>query len=101
MKMKMKTRFILTCLLFTLSFYFQEKKLEFYQTDRGQQSSWDTFFKKTKAADYMPILLYTRVPGVDQWKANVYIMKVLKERLNNLIQLRITLPIINTGLIDL
>lgn len=49
----------------------------------------------------MPNLPYTRVPGEDQWKANVYIMKVLKECLNNLIQLRITLPIINTGLIDL
>jgi sugar phosphate isomerase/epimerase len=34
-------------------------------------------------ADYMPTLPYTRVPVADQWKANVYMMKVLKERLNN------------------
>jgi len=33
-------------------------------------------------ADYMPTLPYTRVPVADQWKANVYMMKVLKERLN-------------------
>ena len=33
-------------------------------------------------ADYMPTLPYTRVPVADQWKANVYMMKALKERLN-------------------
>jgi sugar phosphate isomerase/epimerase len=33
-------------------------------------------------ADYMPTLPYTRVPVADQWKANLYMMKVLKERLN-------------------
>ncbi len=33
-------------------------------------------------ADYMPTLPYTRVPVADQWKANIYMMRVLKERLN-------------------
>lgn len=33
-------------------------------------------------ADYMPTLPYTRVPVADQWKANLYMMKTLKERLN-------------------
>jgi len=33
-------------------------------------------------ADYMPTLPYTGVPVADQWKANVYMMKVLKQRLN-------------------
>ncbi len=33
-------------------------------------------------ADYMPTLPYTKVPVADQWKANLYMMKVLKERLN-------------------
>ncbi len=33
-------------------------------------------------ADYMPTLPYTRVPVADQWKANTYMMKTLKERLN-------------------
>lgn len=33
-------------------------------------------------ADYMPTLPYTRVPVADQWKANSYMMKALKERLN-------------------
>jgi len=33
-------------------------------------------------ANYMPTLPYTQVPVADQWKANVYMMKVLKERLN-------------------
>jgi len=33
-------------------------------------------------ADYMPTLPYTRVPVADQWKANTYMMKALKERLN-------------------
>ena len=33
-------------------------------------------------ADYMPTLPYTRVPVADQWKANLYMMKALKERLN-------------------
>lgn len=32
-------------------------------------------------ADYMPTLPYTRVPVADQWKANVYMMKAIKERL--------------------
>lgn len=33
-------------------------------------------------ADYMPTLPYTRVPVADQWKANIHMMKALKERLN-------------------
>ena len=33
-------------------------------------------------ADYMPTLPYTRAPVADQWKANIYMMKALKERLN-------------------
>lgn len=33
-------------------------------------------------ADYMPTLPYTRVPVADQWKANVFMMKVIKERMN-------------------
>lgn len=33
-------------------------------------------------ADYMPTLPYTRVPVADQWKANIFMMKALKERLN-------------------
>ena len=33
-------------------------------------------------ADYMSTLPYTRVPVADQWKANLYMMKALKERLN-------------------
>lgn len=33
-------------------------------------------------ADYMPTLPYTRVPVADQWKANIYMMRVLKKRLN-------------------
>ena len=33
-------------------------------------------------ADYMPTLPYTRVPVANQWKANVYMMKAIKERLN-------------------
>lgn len=33
-------------------------------------------------ADYMPTLPYTRVPVSDQWKANVFMMETLKQRLN-------------------
>ena len=32
-------------------------------------------------ANYMPSLPYTKVPVADQWKANVFMMKQLKERL--------------------
>lgn len=32
-------------------------------------------------ADYMPTLPYTRVPVTDQWKANVYMMKAIKQRM--------------------
>ncbi|WP_084273453.1 sugar phosphate isomerase/epimerase family protein [Maribacter antarcticus] len=51
------------------------------------------------SADHMPTLPYAHVPVADQWKANMYMMKILNVRLNNLIQLRSTLPIINTELI--
>ncbi len=34
-------------------------------------------------ADYMPTLPYTRVPVADQWKANVYMMTRLRERLKS------------------
>ncbi|AZQ60418.1 sugar phosphate isomerase/epimerase [Maribacter sp. MJ134] len=33
-------------------------------------------------AHYMPTLPYTQVPVADQWKANKYMMRALKERLN-------------------
>ena len=33
-------------------------------------------------ADYMPTLPFTHLPVADQWKANVFMMKVLKERMN-------------------
>lgn len=33
-------------------------------------------------ANYMPTLPYTKVPVADQWKANVFMMKQLKERLH-------------------
>jgi len=44
----------------------------------------DTFTITTEfgPADYMPTLPYTRVPVADQWKANTYMMKAIKERLN-------------------
>ncbi len=32
-------------------------------------------------ADYMPTLPYTRLPVADQWKANLYMMKIIKERM--------------------
>ncbi len=32
--------------------------------------------------EYMPTLPFTRLPVADQWKTNLYMMKVLKERLN-------------------
>ena len=33
-------------------------------------------------ADYMPTLPYTKLPVGNQWEANTYMMKLLKERLN-------------------
>lgn len=33
-------------------------------------------------AGYMPTLPFTQVPVADQWKANVYMMKIIKERLH-------------------
>jgi sugar phosphate isomerase/epimerase len=43
----------------------------------------DTFTLTTEfgPADYMPTLPYTRVPVADQWKANLYMMKIIKERM--------------------
>lgn len=32
--------------------------------------------------DYMPTLPYTKVPVANQWKANVFIMKAIKKRMN-------------------
>ncbi|MGB3145926.1 MAG: sugar phosphate isomerase/epimerase [Maribacter sp.] len=44
----------------------------------------DTFTLTTEfgPADYMPTLPYTRVPVANQWKANLYMMKIIKERMN-------------------
>lgn len=33
-------------------------------------------------ANYMPTLPFTRMPVADQWKANVFIMKAIKKRMN-------------------
>lgn len=33
-------------------------------------------------AGYMPTLPYTQVPVADQWKANLYMMKMIKKRMN-------------------
>ncbi|SHJ94783.1 sugar phosphate isomerase/epimerase family protein [Pseudozobellia thermophila] len=51
------------------------------------RKKWETqdFFTVTTEfgpPDYMPTLPYTRVPVSDQWKANTYMMKALRERLN-------------------
>ncbi len=48
----MRILLVLTILLLSLSSSAQEKKLEFYQTDWGRQTSWDLFCEKTKAAGY-------------------------------------------------
>lgn len=48
----MRILLVLTILLLSLSSSAQEKKLEFYQTDWGWQTSWDLFCEKTKAAGY-------------------------------------------------
>ncbi|MFX0555638.1 sugar phosphate isomerase/epimerase family protein [Maribacter sp. CXY002] len=50
------------------------------------QNHWktnDTFTITTEfgPATYMPTLPYTRVPVADQWKANLYMMKVIKDRM--------------------
>ena len=53
------------------------------KTIRQKWQSQDIFTITTEfgPADYMPTLPYTRVPVADQWKANVYMMTELKERL--------------------
>lgn len=50
------------------------------------RSNWetkDTFTLTTEfgPADYMPTLPYTRVPVSDQWQANLYMMKIIKDRM--------------------
>lgn len=50
------------------------------------QKNWETndIFTVTTEfgpADYMPTLPYTRVPVANQWKANLYMMKTIKERM--------------------
>ncbi|CAZ95014.1 sugar phosphate isomerase/epimerase [Zobellia galactanivorans] len=51
---------------------------------RKQWEGKDVFTITTEfgPADYMPTLPYTQLPVADQWKANVYMMKLLKERFN-------------------
>lgn len=50
---------------------------------RNKWKTQDVFTLTTEfgPADYMPTLPYTRLPVADQWKANVYMMAQLKERL--------------------
>lgn len=50
---------------------------------RNKWKTQDVFTITTEfgPADYMPTLPYTRLPVADQWKANVYMMAQLKERL--------------------
>lgn len=50
--------------------------------EKWKTSSTYTITTEFGPADYMPTLPYTRVPVADQWKANLYMMKALKERLN-------------------
>jgi sugar phosphate isomerase/epimerase len=55
------------------------------QVIRKQWSASERAFTITTEfgpADYMPTLPYTRLPVADQWKANLFIMKALKERLD-------------------
>lgn len=50
---------------------------------RNKWKTQDVFTLTTEfgPADYMPTLPYTRLPVADQWKANLYMMAQLKERL--------------------
>ncbi|SNR30282.1 Sugar phosphate isomerase/epimerase [Maribacter sedimenticola] len=50
---------------------------------RHHWKTHDTFTLTTEfgPAGYMPTLPYTQVPVADQWKANLYMVKVIKERL--------------------
>ncbi|MUH36246.1 sugar phosphate isomerase/epimerase [Zobellia amurskyensis] len=51
---------------------------------RNHWETNDTFTLTTEfgPAGYMPTLPFTQVPVADQWKANLYMMKVIKERMN-------------------
>ena len=51
---------------------------------RKQWQTKDIFTITTEfgPADYMPTLPYSQLPVADQWKANIYMMKLLKERFN-------------------
>ncbi|WP_446050078.1 sugar phosphate isomerase/epimerase family protein [Zobellia laminariae] len=51
---------------------------------RKQWETNDIFTITTEfgPADYMPTLPYSQLPVADQWKANIYMMKLLKERFN-------------------
>ena len=51
---------------------------------RNKWKSQDTFTVTTEFGppDYMPTLPYSHLPVTDQWKANVYMMQALKQRLN-------------------
>ncbi|MGB3144826.1 MAG: sugar phosphate isomerase/epimerase, partial [Maribacter sp.] len=53
------------------------------QIIRKNLETKDTFTLTTEfgPADYMPTLPYTRVPVADQWKANLYMMEIIKERM--------------------
>lgn len=50
---------------------------------RQQWKDHDSFTITTEfgPADYMPTLPYTRLPVADQWKANVYMMTKIKQRM--------------------
>ncbi len=50
---------------------------------RNQWKTNNTFTLTTEfgPAGYMPTLPFTQVPVADQWKANLYMMKVIKERM--------------------
>ncbi len=52
---------------------------------RNQWKQHDTFTITTEfgPADYMPTLPYTRLPVADQWKANIFMMTALKQRMIN------------------
>ena len=51
---------------------------------RSKWKNQDTFTVTTEFGppNYMPTLPYSHLPVTDQWKANVYMMQALKQRLN-------------------
>ncbi|MGB5556292.1 MAG: sugar phosphate isomerase/epimerase [Flavobacteriaceae bacterium] len=62
-----------------------ERHLDIWENVIRQKWETDPNFTITTEfgpADYMPTLPYTRLPVADQWKANIYMMKALKERMN-------------------